>query len=143
MERSSWKRLEIQDGLQNGSCVAPIFLFKWFIPIAFGYIGYYFVNYELKMQDALVQARREAWGRAKDYYFKRHEVIYRDFKGGPKKQDSIFKQSRVRPIRFLLSPYLPETLQKPGQASQAQASYGNIWIGKVQIISEKPYLVIF
>jgi hypothetical protein len=71
--------------------VALLYIFISVNTIAFGYIGYYFVNYELKMQDAVSQARREGLGRARTY-FKDHEVIYRDFKRWAKKQDSISKQ---------------------------------------------------
>jgi len=43
--------------------------------IAFGYIGYYFVNYEIrKCRIALVQARREAWAE-QGLISKDHEVI--------------------------------------------------------------------
>ncbi|PIB25180.1 DUF6730 family protein [Maribacter sp. 4G9] len=56
--------------------------------IAFGYFGYYFINYELKMQDAIGQARQEGLGRAKGY-FEDHKVIYKDFKKWAKKKDSV------------------------------------------------------
>lgn len=59
--------------------------------IAFGYFGYYFINYELKMQDAINQARQEGFGRARGY-FEDHEVIYKDFKRWSKKQDSVPNQ---------------------------------------------------
>lgn len=59
--------------------------------IAFGYFGYYFINYELKMKDAVSQAKHEGLGRARDY-FEDHEVIYKDFKRWSKKQDSVLNQ---------------------------------------------------
>lgn len=59
--------------------------------IAFGYFGYYYINYELKMQDAVSQARQEGFGRARDY-FEDHEVIYKDFKKWSKKLDSVPNQ---------------------------------------------------
>lgn len=59
--------------------------------IAFGYFGYYFINYELKMKDAISQAKQEGLGRARDY-FEDHEVIYKDFKRWSKKRDSVPNQ---------------------------------------------------
>ncbi len=56
--------------------------------VAFIYFGYYFINYDLKMQDAVGQARQEGLGRARGY-FEDHEVIYKDFKRWAKKQDSV------------------------------------------------------
>ncbi|WP_273567492.1 DUF6730 family protein [Maribacter halichondriae] len=56
--------------------------------IAFSYFGYYYINYELKMQDAVSTARQEGLGRARGY-FEDHEVIYRDFQRWAKKQDSV------------------------------------------------------
>jgi len=56
--------------------------------IAFGYFGYYFINYELKMKDAISQAKQEGLGRARGY-FEDHEVIYKDFQRWSKKQDSV------------------------------------------------------
>ncbi len=55
---------------------------------AFGYFGYYFINYDLKMQDAVRAARQEGLGRARGY-FEDHEVIYKDFERWAKKQDSV------------------------------------------------------
>lgn len=55
---------------------------------AFSYFGYYFINYEWKMQDAVSQARQEGFGRARGY-FKDHPVIYENFEKWSKKQDSV------------------------------------------------------
>ncbi len=68
--------------------VALLYIFISINTIAFGYFGYYFINYDLKMQDAVSQARQEGLGRARTY-FEDHEVIYRDFKRWAKKQDSV------------------------------------------------------
>jgi len=67
--------------------VALLYIFISINTIAFGY----FINYDLKLQDAVSQARKEGLGRARAY-FKDHEVIYRDFKRWAKKQDSISNQ---------------------------------------------------
>ena len=56
--------------------------------IAFGYLGYYFINYDLKMKDAVRKARQEGFGKARGY-FKDHKVIYKDFKRWEKKKDSV------------------------------------------------------
>ncbi len=59
--------------------------------LAFGYLGYYFINYDLKMKDAVREARQVGFGRAKGY-FEDHEIIYKDFERWSKKQDSISNQ---------------------------------------------------
>ena len=71
--------------------VALLYIYIIINSMAFSYFGYYFINYDLKMQDAVSQARQEGLGRARNY-FKDHEVIYRDFKRWVKKQDSISNQ---------------------------------------------------
>ncbi len=71
--------------------VALLYIFISINTIAFGYFGYYFINYDLKMQDAISQARQDGLGRARTY-FNDHEVIYKDFKRWDKKQDSISNQ---------------------------------------------------
>ena len=71
--------------------VALLYIYLSINTMAFGYFGYYFINYDLKMQDAVSQAKHEGLGRARTY-FKDHEVIYRDFKRWAKKQDSISNQ---------------------------------------------------
>lgn len=58
---------------------------------AFGYFGYYFINYDLKMKDAVSTARQEGLGRARGY-FEDHEIIYKDFERWAKKQDSVSNQ---------------------------------------------------
>ncbi|CAN0562152.1 unnamed protein product [Ectocarpus sp. 12 AP-2014] len=68
--------------------VALLYVFISINTIAFGYFGYYFINYDLKMQDAVREARQEGLGRARNY-FDDHEVIYKDFKRWAKKQDSV------------------------------------------------------
>jgi hypothetical protein len=71
--------------------VALLYIYLSINTIAFGYLGYYFINYDLKMQDAVSQARYEGFGRARGY-FEDHEVIYSDFKRWIKKQDSVPNQ---------------------------------------------------
>ncbi len=66
---------------------ALLYIFISINTLAFGYFGYYFINYDLKMKDAISQARHEGLGRVRGY-FEDHEVIYRDFKRWSKKQDS-------------------------------------------------------
>ncbi len=68
--------------------VALLYIFLSINTIAFGYFGYYFINYDLKMQDAVSQAKQEGFGRARGY-FEDHEVIYKDFKRWAKKKDSV------------------------------------------------------
>ena len=55
--------------------------------IAFGY----FINYDLKMEDAVSKARQESLGRTKGYS-EDHQVIYEDFKRWAKKKDSVPNQ---------------------------------------------------
>lgn len=71
--------------------VALLYIFLSINTIAFGYLGYYFINYDLKMQDAVSQARQEGFGRARGY-FKDHPVIYENFEKWTKKQDSVPKR---------------------------------------------------
>jgi len=59
--------------------------------IAFGYLGYYFINYDLKMQDAVTQAEHDGLGSARSY-FKEQYVICKDYKRWAKKQDSVSNQ---------------------------------------------------
>ena len=68
--------------------VALLYIFLSINTIAFGYFGYYFINYDLKMQDAVSKAKQESLGRARGY-FEDHEVIYKDFKRWAKRQDSV------------------------------------------------------
>ncbi len=68
--------------------VALLYIFLSINTIAFGYFGYYFINYDLKMQDAVSKARQEGLGRASGY-FEDHEIIYKDFKRWAKRQDSV------------------------------------------------------
>lgn len=71
--------------------VALLYIFLSVNTIAFGYLGYYFINYDFKMQDAVTQAKHEGLGSARGY-FNDHEVIYRDFKRWAKKKDSVSNQ---------------------------------------------------
>jgi len=71
--------------------VALLYIYLIVNTIAFGYLGYYFINYDLKMQDAVTQAKHDGLGSARSY-FKDHEVIYKDFKRWAKKQDSVSNQ---------------------------------------------------
>tara|TARA_R110000744_G_scaffold143867_2_gene255848 strand:+ start:100 stop:567 length:468 start_codon:yes stop_codon:yes gene_type:complete len=68
--------------------VALLYIYLIINTSAFGYFGYYFINYDLKMQDAVSTARQEGLGRARGY-FEDHEVIYKDFERWAKKQDSV------------------------------------------------------
>lgn len=56
--------------------------------LAFSYLGYYFINYELKMKDAVTEARVEGFGRARGY-FNDHPIIYKDFERWAERQDSV------------------------------------------------------
>ena len=71
--------------------VALLYIYLSINTMAFGYFGYYFINYDLKMQDAVSQARHEGFGRARGY-FKDHPVIYENFEKWDKKQDSVPNQ---------------------------------------------------
>lgn len=71
--------------------VAILYFFMSINSVAFSYFGYYFINYEWKMQDAVSQARHEGLGRARGY-FKDHPVIYENFEKWAKKQDSVPNQ---------------------------------------------------
>jgi len=71
--------------------IALLYIFLSINTIVYGYLGYYFINYDLNMQDAVNQAKHYGLGSARGY-FKDHEVIYRDFKRWTKKQDSISNQ---------------------------------------------------
>jgi len=71
--------------------VALLYIFLSINTIVYGYLGYYFINYDFTMQDAVTQAKHDGLGSARGY-FKDHEVIYRDFKRWAKKQDSISNQ---------------------------------------------------
>jgi hypothetical protein len=62
-----------------------------FNTIAFGYLGYYFINYELKMKVAVSEGRQEGFGKARGY-FDDHPIIYKDFKRWAKRQDSVPNQ---------------------------------------------------
>ena len=68
--------------------VALLYIFLSINAIAYGYLGYYFINYDLKIKDAVSQAKQEGFGRARGY-FEDHEVIYKDFKRWAKKKDSV------------------------------------------------------
>jgi len=56
--------------------------------LAFGYLGYYFINYDLKMKAAVSEGRQEGFGKARGY-FDDHPIIYKDFERWAKKQDSV------------------------------------------------------
>ena len=71
--------------------VALLYIYIIINSMAFSYFGYYFINYEWKMQDAVSQARHEGFGRARGY-FKDHPVIYENFEKWAKKQDSVPNQ---------------------------------------------------
>src|SRR6056297_892021 len=68
--------------------VALLYIYLSINTIAFGYLGYYFINYELKIQDAVKEARVEGFGRAREY-FNEHPIIYKDFERWAKKKDSV------------------------------------------------------
>ncbi|KAA2219033.1 MULTISPECIES: DUF6730 family protein [Maribacter] len=59
-----------------------------FNAMAFAYLGYYFINYELKVRDSIKMAREEGHGNARDY-FREHPIILKDFEKWSKKRDSI------------------------------------------------------
>ncbi len=59
--------------------------------LAFGYLGYYFINYELKMQAAVFKSKKEGLGKARGY-FDDHPIIYKDFERWAKRQDSVLNQ---------------------------------------------------
>ena len=71
--------------------VALLYIYLSINTMAFGYFGYYFINYDLKMQDAVSQARQEGFGSTRGY-FKDHPVIYENFEKWAKKQDSVPNQ---------------------------------------------------
>ena len=57
--------------------VALLYIYLSINTTAFGYLGYYFINYDLKIQDAVRQAGQEGFGSARGY-FEDHEVISKD-----------------------------------------------------------------
>lgn len=59
--------------------------------LAFGYLGYYFINYEKKMQNAILKTKNEGLGKASGY-FNDHPIIYKDFQKWVKKKDSVPNQ---------------------------------------------------
>ena len=71
--------------------VALLYIFLSINTIAFGYLGYYFINYDLKIQDAVKEARVEGFGKAREY-FNDHPIIYKDFEKWTQKRDSIPNQ---------------------------------------------------
>ena len=68
--------------------VALFYIYLIINTSAFGYFGYYFINYDLKMKDTVSRAKQEGLGRARGY-FEDHEIIYRDFERWSKKKDSV------------------------------------------------------
>lgn len=65
-----------------------LYLFMTINTMAFGYLGYYFINYEQKKKAAVLKVKKENLGRARGY-FEDHQVIYKDFEKWAKKQGSV------------------------------------------------------
>lgn len=59
--------------------------------IAFGYLGYYFIKYEQKMEATVLKSKKEGLGKTRGY-FNDHPIIYKDFEKWAKKQDSVPNQ---------------------------------------------------
>ena len=68
--------------------VTMIYVVMCLNTIAFGYLGYYYIKYEQKMDAAILKVKQESLGRARGY-FDDHPIIYKDFKRWAKKQDSV------------------------------------------------------
>jgi hypothetical protein len=68
--------------------VALLYIYLIINTTAFGYLGYYFINYDLKTQDAVREARVEGFGRARAY-FQDHPIIYKDFERWAERKDSV------------------------------------------------------
>lgn len=110
--------------------VALLYIYLSINTIAFGYLGYYFINYELKIQDAVKEARVEGFGRARQY-FNDHPIIYRILKGGPNGRIAFQIKCRAAPYRISSLRLSTGTLKKCNRI-RAQVSYGKIW-GKPSI----------
>jgi len=64
------------------------YLFMIINTIAFGYMGYYFINYEQEKKAVVLKVKKENLGRARGY-FEDHPIIYKDFEKWAQKQDSV------------------------------------------------------
>ncbi|WP_209403526.1 DUF6730 family protein [Pseudozobellia sp. WGM2] len=71
--------------------VTMIYVVMCLNTIAFGYLGYYYIKYEQKMDAAILKVKQESLGRARGY-FDDHPIIYKDFKRWAKKQDSVLNR---------------------------------------------------
>ncbi|MEQ9583512.1 MAG: hypothetical protein RIM68_15365, partial [Arenibacter sp.] len=65
-----------------------LYLFIIMNTSAFGYMGYYFINYERKKKAEVLKVKKESLGRARGY-FEDHPIIYKDFEKWVQKQDSV------------------------------------------------------